>query len=119
LDERRRTQSRQDNHQDQEIHNLIFQQILINYFISERDIDNITPVSIGSKDFIDKNGDLNMPLIINRFKDLMSQKKNKEEFLEKEGRFMFTQTDYQRHGFLLLRTRKRRWKPHGFGSYLP
>ena len=72
-----------------EIHNLIFQQILINYFISERDIDNITPVSIGSKVFIDKNGDLNMPLIINRFKDLMSQKKNKEEFLEKEGRFMF------------------------------
>ena len=30
-----------------------------------------------------------MPLIINRFKDLMSKKQKKEEFLEREGRFMF------------------------------
>ena len=30
-----------------------------------------------------------MPLIINRFKDLMSKKQKKEEFLEREGRFLF------------------------------
>jgi len=70
------------------IHNLIFQQVLINYFISENQINQITP-GLGFKVFIDKHGDLNMPLIINRFKDLMSKKQNKEEFLEKEGRFMF------------------------------
>ena len=71
------------------IHNLIFQQVLINYFVSEADINQIT--STGSiKAYLDKQGDLNMPLIINRFKDLVSQKHNKEdEFLEREGRFMF------------------------------
>ena len=68
------------------IHNLIFQQVFINYFISEKDFNNIIP---DTKIFIDKQGDLNMPLIINRFKDLMSKKTDKAEFLEREGRFMF------------------------------
>ena len=77
-----------DNEGKVVIHNLIFQQVLINYFISENRIDQIAP-GAGSKVFIDKNGDLNMPLIINRFKDLMSKKQNQEEFLEREGRFMF------------------------------
>ncbi|MBR4264447.1 MAG: hypothetical protein IKQ46_00150 [Bacteroidales bacterium] len=72
-----------------EIHNLIFQQILINYFISENELARLAP-GVGLKIFIDKNGDLNMPLIINRFKDLVSKKHDKEdEFLEREGRFMF------------------------------
>ncbi len=77
-----------DNEGKVVIHNLIFQQVLINYFISENRIDQIAP-GVGSKVFIDKSGDLNMPLIINRFKDLMSKKQNQEEFLEREGRFMF------------------------------
>ena len=71
-----------------QIHNLIFQQVLYDYFISENQLATLTP-GIGFKIFIDKNGDLNMPLIINRFKDLMSKKQKKEEFLEREGRFMF------------------------------
>jgi hypothetical protein len=71
-----------------QIHNLIFQQVLYNYFIAENKLATLTP-GVGFKIFIDKNGDLNMPLIINRFKDLMSKKQKKEEFLEREGRFMF------------------------------
>ena len=71
-----------------QIHNLIFQQVLYNYFIAENKLATLTP-GVGFKIFIDKNGDLNMPLIINRFKDLVSQKQKKEEFLEREGRFMF------------------------------
>ena len=80
---------KKDNEGRVEIHNLIFQQILINYFISENELETLTP-GVGLKTFIDKNGDLNMPMIINRFKDLVSKKHNKEaEFLEREGRFMF------------------------------
>ncbi len=71
-----------------EIHNLIFQQILINYFISESNLNMIVPDS-GMRPYLTKSGDLNMPLIINRFKDLMSKKTDKAEFLEREGRFMF------------------------------
>ena len=80
---------KKDNEGRVEIHNLIFQQILINYFISENELETLTP-GVGLKTFIDKNGDLNMPMIINRFKDLVSKKHNTEaEFLEREGRFMF------------------------------
>ena len=43
----------------------------------------------GMRPYLTKQGDLNMPLIINRFKDLMSKKTAKAEFLEREGRFMF------------------------------
>jgi hypothetical protein len=43
----------------------------------------------GMKFYLTKSGDLNMPLIVNRFSDLMSKKSDKAEFLEREGRFMF------------------------------
>ena len=71
-----------------EIHNLIFQQILINHFISESNLNMLVPDS-GMRPYLTKQGDLNMPLIINRFKDLMSKKTDKAEFFEREGRFMF------------------------------
>ena len=72
-----------------QIHNLIFQQVLLEYFISDNQLAALTP-DTSSKIFIDKNGDLNMPLIINRFQDIIRQKRNKEdEFLEREGRFLF------------------------------
>ena len=77
---------RPDKNSRAQIHNLIFQQVLYEYFIAENTLSQLNS-NIGV--FIDKNGDLNMPLIINRFKDLMSKKQNKEEFLEREGRFMF------------------------------
>ena len=71
-----------------EIHNLIFQQILINHFVSESNLNMLSPDS-GMRLYLTKQGDLNMPLIINRFKDLMSKKTDKAKFLEREGRFMF------------------------------
>ncbi|MBP5503881.1 MAG: hypothetical protein J6Y24_13950 [Bacteroidales bacterium] len=77
---------RPDKNSRAQIHNLIFQQVLYEYFIAE---NTLSQLNSNTGVFIDKNGDLNMPLIINRFKDLMSKKKNKEEFLEREGRFMF------------------------------
>ena len=79
---------RPDEKSKAQIHNLIFQQVLLDYFISEKQLATLAP-DFGSQVFIDKNGDLNMPMIINRFKDLMSKKQNQEEFLEREGRFMF------------------------------
>ncbi|MDD6003901.1 MAG: hypothetical protein PUC50_17120 [Bacteroidales bacterium] len=77
---------RPDKNSRAQIHNLIFQQVLYEYFIAE---NTLSQLNSNTGVFIDKNGDLNMPLIINRFKDLMSKKQNKEEFLEREGRFMF------------------------------
>lgn len=71
-----------------EIHNLIFQQILINHFISESDIEKIT-LDTGLKVFLDKTGDLNMPMVINRFASIMKKRKATAQFLEREGRFMF------------------------------
>ena len=83
-----------------EIHNLIFQQILLNYFISENDIKIFTNDNIFSN-YLTKNGDLNMPLIINRFQDLVRNGRSRlvkvdgsdgdgqKSFLEREGRFMF------------------------------
>jgi hypothetical protein len=70
------------------IHNLIFQQRINNYFIAENQFGKIDS-NAGPSVYTDKQGDLNMPLIINRFKDLMSKKTDKAEFLEREGRFMF------------------------------
>ena len=77
-----------------EIHNLIFQQILINHFVSESNLNMLSPDS-GMRLYLTKQGDLNMPLIINRFKDLMSKKTDKAEFLEREGR---SARDMGRHG---------------------
>ena len=78
-----------DKHSCAQIHNLIFQQRINNYFIAENQFGKIES-NAGPSVYTDKQGDLNMPLIINRFKDLVSKKHSKEdEFLEREGRFMF------------------------------
>ena len=77
-----------ENYTQAVIHNPIFQYLIFDYFVNESQIfsnDDLKP-----NFFITKSGDLNMPLIINRFKDLMQQKHAKEsEFFEREGRFMF------------------------------
>ena len=78
---------RPDKNSRAQIHNLIFQQVLYEYFIAEKMLSQLS-CNIGF--FVTKSGDLNMPLIINRFQELVRQKHNKEdEFLEREGRFMF------------------------------
>jgi hypothetical protein len=79
------------------IHNLIFQQRINNYFIAESQLNSISS-NAGPSVYSDKNGDLNMPLIISRFADIMSRRKETKQktedggqktFIEREGRFMF------------------------------
>ncbi len=71
-----------------EIHNLIFQQMLYNYFISENTLNKIT-VDKGSGIFIDKNGDLDMRVVIDRFAQTVKRFRNDEKFLEEQGRLIF------------------------------
>ncbi|MBR4267836.1 MAG: AAA-like domain-containing protein [Bacteroidales bacterium] len=84
-----------DKHSCAQIHNLIFQQRINNYFIAENQFGRIES-NAGPSVYTDKQGDLNMPLIINRFADIMKRRKDIKEsddgqktFLEREGRFMF------------------------------
>lgn len=84
-----------DKHSCAQIHNLIFQQRINNYFIAENQFGRIESNADPSV-YTDKQGDLNMPLIINRFKDVMKRRKDinasedgQPSFLEREGRFMF------------------------------
>ena len=87
---------RKNNEGRVEIHNLIFQQVLINYFVLGNTIDKLTDPFV-PRTYITKTGDLNMPLIINRFNDLMKNRRksfdtpdeNGRTFIEREGRFMF------------------------------
>jgi hypothetical protein len=71
-----------------EIHNLIFQQVLYNYFISENTLNKIT-VDKGSGIYIDKNGDLDMRIVIDRFAQTVKRFRNDEKFLEEQGRLLF------------------------------
>ena len=71
-----------------EIHNLIFQQMLYNYFIAENTLNKIV-VDKGSGIFIDKNGDLDMRLVIERFAQTVKKFRNDEKFLEEQGRLIF------------------------------
>jgi len=88
---------RPDSNSRAQIHNLIFQNVLYEYFIAEKALSRLES-SMGV--FTDKNGDLNMPLIINRFQDLVRHSRSRlikvdenddgqKSFLEREGRFMF------------------------------
>ena len=71
-----------------EIHNLIFQQMLYNYFISENTLNKIV-VDKGSGIYIDKNGDLDMRVVIDRFAQTVKKFRNDEKFLEEQGRLLF------------------------------
>ncbi len=79
-----------------EIHNLIFQQMLINYFVAESQLKTLL-LDSNIRAYTDRQGDLNMPLIINRFADIMKRRKETKQkaevgqmtFIEREGRFMF------------------------------
>ncbi|MBQ3617684.1 MAG: AAA-like domain-containing protein [Bacteroidales bacterium] len=71
-----------------EIHNLVFQQMLYNYFISENTLNKIT-VDKGSGIYIDKNGDLDMRIVIDRFVQTVKRFRNDEKFLEEQGRLLF------------------------------
>ncbi|MCQ2218703.1 MAG: AAA family ATPase [Paludibacteraceae bacterium] len=72
------------------IHNLIFEQKLYNYFMAEQLLKEETNFSTNRSIFV-SGGKLNMPLVIERFKDLLEaeNKSCDEEFLEKQGRLLF------------------------------
>ncbi len=71
-----------------EIHNLIFQQVLTNYFIAEKTLSTLRG-SGNINIFIDQNGDIDMPLVVDRFFDTLKTHRNDEEFIEKQGRLLF------------------------------
>ena len=72
------------------VHNLVFEQKLYNYFISEASLRRDINYSENRSKYI-KDGKLNMPLVIERFKDLLEAENRScdEEFLEKQGRLLF------------------------------
>ncbi|MCQ2195818.1 MAG: hypothetical protein MJZ28_12850, partial [Paludibacteraceae bacterium] len=72
------------------VHNLVFEQKLYNYFISEASLRRDINYSENRSKYI-KEGKLNMPLVIERFKDLLEAENRScdEEFLEKQGRLLF------------------------------
>ena len=71
------------------IHNLIFEQVLYNYFIAEEAIRNTSTRKYRSK-FVE-NGKLQMADIISRFQFFMHEEYRKEDesFIERQGRLLF------------------------------
>ena len=79
---------RPDDNSNAQIHNLIFQQALLNYFIAEKALSTLR--GRGSINiYIDENGDLDMPLLVERFFDTVKQHRNDQQFLEEQGRLLF------------------------------
>lgn len=72
------------------VHNLIFEQKLYNYFMAEQSLQHNNKLSTNRSIFV-RDGKLNMPLVIERFKDLMEADPQSEnaEFLEQQGRLLF------------------------------
>ena len=73
-----------------DIHNLIFEDAIHTYFINEYRRNNSKVRQQFSYDYI-QNGDLNMEMIIGRFKEIMADryKDSDQQFLEYHGRLLF------------------------------
>ena len=73
-----------------DIHNLIFEDAIHTYFINEYQRNNNKERQQISYDYI-QNGDLNMEMIIGRFKEIMANryKDCDQKFLEYHGRLLF------------------------------
>ncbi len=71
------------------IHNIIFQQVLYNYFIAEKTLDSL--FDAGPRSMYVKNGKLNMAFVVDRFKDLMREeyRDKNQKFMEEQGRLLF------------------------------
>ncbi len=78
-----------DQYGKAKIHNIIFQQVLYNYFINEEIFAKLKKEPIKSQ-FI-QNGTLNMENIIRRFSDLMHEeyRDRDQKFIEQQGRLLF------------------------------
>ena len=73
-----------------DIHNLIFEDAIHTYFINEYRRNNSKERQQISYDYI-QNGDLNMEMVIGRFKEIMADryKDRDQQFLEYHGRLLF------------------------------
>jgi len=71
------------------IHNLVFEKKLINYLISVEAEKGF--VNTRDSFYFDKNGDLDMPVVISRFQSLMlSEYRDRDQkFIEQQGRLLF------------------------------
>jgi len=71
------------------IHNIIFEEVLNNYFIAEQTINNLGKLRLPMNYVND--GRLDMELVITRFADLMREeyRESTVPFLEREGRLLF------------------------------
>lgn len=71
------------------IHNIIFEEVLNNYFIAEQTINSLGRLRM-QMNYV-RNGRLDMELVITRFADLMHEeyRESTVPFLEREGRLLF------------------------------
>ena len=71
------------------IHNIIFEEVLNNYFIAEQTINNLGRLRL-QMNYV-RNGRLDMEMVITRFADLMHEeyRESTVPFLEREGRLLF------------------------------
>ena len=71
------------------IHNIIFEEVLNNYFIAEQTINNLGKLRM-QMNYV-RNGRLDMELVVTRFADLMHEeyRESTVPFLEREGRLLF------------------------------
>ena len=71
------------------IHNIIFEEVLNNYFIAEQTINDLGKLRI-QVNYV-RNGRLDMELVLTRFADLMHEeyRESTVPFLEREGRLLF------------------------------
>ena len=80
---------RYDDERKVRIHNIIFEEVLNNYFIAEQSIADMGKLR-QQLNYV-KDGRLNMEFVIRRFADLMHEeyRESTVPFLEKEGRLLF------------------------------
>ena len=71
------------------IHNIIFEEVLNNYFIAEQNIADMGKLRINYNYVTD--GRLNMEFVLQRFHDLMCEEYREEDgkFIERQGRLIF------------------------------
>ena len=71
------------------IHNIIFEEVLNNYFIAEQNIADMGKLRINYNYVTD--GRLNMEFVLQRFHDLMREEYREEDgkFIERQGRLIF------------------------------
>lgn len=78
-----------DDRRKVHIHNIIFEEVLNNYFIAEQTINSLGKLRMQMNYVC--NGRLDMELVITRFADLMHEeyRESTVPFLEREGRLLF------------------------------